>query len=471
MPVMEGITNTASFAIDAVRGLSDAIAGLVDASVDFVNPGLDAAASVEAFADTLDQKAAKSLREYAAVQKLAGYESEHLATLLKQAGVAAVNQADLMDRLATISVKSGTAIELVTDAAADMADRLVLADLPAKTITERTTLWREEVGALYEQFGLVNPLIDANTEAVNENAAAVSEDQRILNGWFKTTEEGRAVHLGMIETLAKQRLEMLGIVPPVKEVAQSFDRAAAKAALLAGGMEELNAIDAPKTLREIRQESNETDKVWKRLIQRGDGNKKAVRELTDEIGKWERRFKKAVDSNDSEAADYAADQLGRLKGERTARQGIIDAIDRLTEAIKNLPASTQTRFDTPGLDSAVTNVRLLRDAINSVPNRKTVTLAAVKAGVAAFLHTGGPAEAGHPYVVGERGPEWFVPNVSGRVVNQQQAAAAVGTQVVEHRHTITAEGARNLRAAGFDESEVDRLLRVAEQHNRIRRAS
>ena len=43
-----------------------------------------------------------------------------------------------------------------------------------------------------------------------------------------------------------------------------------------------------------------------------------------------------------------------------------------------------------------------------------------------------------------------------------------GTQVVEHRHTITAEGARNAAAAGFDTDRLVQLLRADAGGSRYR---
>ena len=44
------------------------------------------------------------------------------------------------------------------------------------------------------------------------------------------------------------------------------------------------------------------------------------------------------------------------------------------------------------------------------------------------LYRGGPAQAGRPYIIGERGPELFVPNVSGQVLpNSVFKAAAVAS--------------------------------------------
>ena len=44
--------------------------------------------------------------------------------------------------------------------------------------------------------------------------------------------------------------------------------------------------------------------------------------------------------------------------------------------------------------------------------------------------TGGPVSAGNPYIVGEKGPELFVPGSSGGIVpNNQLATAGAGTNV------------------------------------------
>ena len=46
----------------------------------------------------------------------------------------------------------------------------------------------------------------------------------------------------------------------------------------------------------------------------------------------------------------------------------------------------------------------------------------IGAALGGFLADGGPAKAGTPYVVGERGPELFVPNTSGTVVANEELA-------------------------------------------------
>ena len=89
-------------------------------------------------------------------------------------------------------------------------------------------------------------------------------------------------------------------------------------------------------------------------------------------------------------------------------KGIIDGISRLISGIvntvKNLPS-------------------LLGDAISSVikkiPGGDTV-LGLI--GKIPGLAEGGPAQAGRPYVVGEQGPELFVPRMSGTVISNPSLA-------------------------------------------------
>lgn len=61
---------------------------------------------------------------------------------------------------------------------------------------------------------------------------------------------------------------------------------------------------------------------------------------------------------------------------------------------------------------------------------------------------GGSVSAGTPYVVGERGPEVFVPSSSGRIESDPKAGAGVSV-------------ALNIDARGADASAADRLRAVA----------
>jgi phage-related minor tail protein len=71
--------------------------------------------------------------------------------------------------------------------------------------------------------------------------------------------------------------------------------------------------------------------------------------------------------------------------------------------------------------------------------------------------TGGPVSPGRPYLVGERGPELFVPTASGRV----EASAAGSSRDVKLSITINAPAGTEARALGQSSRQVARAVRRA----------
>jgi hypothetical protein len=73
--------------------------------------------------------------------------------------------------------------------------------------------------------------------------------------------------------------------------------------------------------------------------------------------------------------------------------------------------------------------------------------------------TGGPVQKGRPFLVGEGGPEVFIPNASGEIVSNQRlqrsAASAGAPQFVT-----------NIDARGADPSLISRLPQIFEQRDR-----
>ena len=63
--------------------------------------------------------------------------------------------------------------------------------------------------------------------------------------------------------------------------------------------------------------------------------------------------------------------------------------------------------------------------------------------------------------VGERGPELMRLPQGTAIASNERSMEMAGHQVIDHRHTITAEGAANLRSAGFDSDRVGRVLAAA----------
>lgn len=74
-----------------------------------------------------------------------------------------------------------------------------------------------------------------------------------------------------------------------------------------------------------------------------------------------------------------------------------------------------------------------------------------------FLANGGPATANSPYIVGERGPELFVPNSSGNVIPND----ALGGTVINITNNISDEGSTSKTdAAGSAKSAADQLSKL-----------
>jgi hypothetical protein len=53
--------------------------------------------------------------------------------------------------------------------------------------------------------------------------------------------------------------------------------------------------------------------------------------------------------------------------------------------------------------------------------------------------TGGPVSQGEPYMVGERGPEMFVPNTAGRIVPNGSGGGAVDVQIINNGQPVSAK--------------------------------
>ena len=71
--------------------------------------------------------------------------------------------------------------------------------------------------------------------------------------------------------------------------------------------------------------------------------------------------------------------------------------------------------------------------------------------------TGGPVSPGRPYLVGERGPELFVPTASGRVM----ADPGGGTRAVQVAITVNAGSGEAPRALAQSSRQVARAVRAA----------
>src|SRR5690606_18265702 len=116
-----------------------------------------------------------------------------------------------------------------------------------------------------------------------------------------------------------------------------------------------------------------------------------------------------------------------------------------------------------GVVGALANLRQVSQAVLAIPTSWRINITAwvsgalhAAAGAARLIGgrraAGGPVTAGVPYLVGERGPELFTPDVSGRIIpNHELGTGAMvpalaggggggGPVVIDMRGSFVAEG-------------------------------
>lgn len=86
-----------------------------------------------------------------------------------------------------------------------------------------------------------------------------------------------------------------------------------------------------------------------------------------------------------------------------------------------------------------------------------------------FRAEGGPVAAAQPYIVGERGPELFVPRTSGRVVSNEDTVAAMQSPArvghTIHMTVVTQDANSFRRSQGQVEAQLAVALRRADERN------
>jgi hypothetical protein len=162
----------------------------------------------------------------------------------------------------------------------------------------------------------------------------------------------------------------------------------------------------------------------------------------------------------AKASVDAFTETGKAKDElgdnfKTFSSDVVLANETLTQsivAVKDAQISASTALEkelggtmkiiSPLLDDATTRFNLWRDSLNEVRTaaynlrnglRDTMNEVMTLLNLGApgpGLAGGGSVHAGQPYIVGEQGPELFVPRSSGTVLNSSQVGGAGGVTVI-----------------------------------------
>jgi hypothetical protein len=118
--------------------------------------------------------------------------------------------------------------------------------------------------------------------------------------------------------------------------------------------------------------------------------------------------------------------IERLRAAAIAAGFNAQKVDELIRSLGAVPPVTQAAVVTPGLGSALEQGISLGNALNRIDGDyyARVHVSGLQAGISLgnLLHhaEGGPVYGGMPSIVGELGPELFIPNVSGQIVPNDQ---------------------------------------------------
>lgn len=282
-----------------------------------------------------------------------------------------------------------------------------------------------------------------------EELAMAEENAREMAAYYQQVDQARLQAFDQVESIKLAREELERRIDLEGTLITLSDREAANRRELAEleerrlkAVRDIAAIqDLPYTERVAREKeiNAEYDKQRKAILNRQNTEFQATQSF--EMG-----WKKAL-ADYTENSNNSFQQAGKLFQRVTG--GMEDAIVGFAKTGK---------FEFKSFMASV-----LEDILRSQVQKLLSQLFNVKAGGSAggglfggaiipgFLATGGLATAGKPYIVGERGPELFVPNATGTVVPNGQLGGMGAGQVIYNINAVDASSFKQLvaRDPGF----------------------
>jgi tape measure domain-containing protein len=214
----------------------------------------------------------------------------------------------------------------------------------------------------------------------------------------------------------------------------------------------------PRPDREAEREINDLIRERERLIQNNETAYEKYQRRLETLGRLVERAERAgrpvPDETISREANAALEELER------SQQRVQQATERTSNTARELGLTFSSAFE-DAIIKGESFSKVLQGILQDIARivvRRTITEplgTAVTSSLAGFdfgsifsgLGTalgglfraeGGPVAGGQPYIVGEHGPEWFVPNRSGTVLPNGMAP---GGPVINQSITIDARGA------------------------------
>jgi len=347
-------------------------------------------------------------------------------------------------------------IERLTDELAKL-DRLIAQydgqEIPINLQFERGALSADLAAAMrnYEQFAakLALPTPDAPTQAAptvggsNEAIAQRKQADKEYHDWIRGMEEASANHIYKVQS-------------------ERLDRQSAEERAYADWMEEMRQGEEARYLERLEAREEADKGYWERWLESADEAMTSFDDLAAAVldrfaSGFGNAFEKMVfDSQNlgdavrgmaESMARSIVNALGQMAAQWLAYQAVQMVVGKTTQA----SASTAQTFGAMAAQQmAAINAFASTAAIPIVgpamaPAAAGAALAATSPFVATVASlgaaavgaraTGGPVSQGAPYLVGERGPELFMPNTAGSIVpnNKLNGGGNVTINLIEDK--------------------------------------
>ena len=489
------IAQMAGFAADVVPQIMDALAGLGDA-FNNLNRFINTDVALQQDFEEQAIKVAEGLGLTTA-QVLAYREAQ----LDAAKATLAQSQAEEELRRHTTGLEADAAKlterqQLLADQYVQNARLLNAQKVPMKEILDQVAEWtgvtREQLDAQARLTPTFDKLIPALMLTTNQTIAvtqAAEDHKSALDDLTAAQELAIGIGGAVVVTNALQEAAMLALTGKTEDYSEAIDLAGSVTDGVVRVLEQFTPVvedvafamattvppaeDMTEQLElmssklgDVRSASRAAEKAWQDLADGPDINRKRMKELREEVDKWSRRYLKAIADGDDAQAALALANLNRSRAELSQREAgrkalgkEQDAVEELSAAVGKVPARKAITILLEGGMTVVTQLRTVEAIMAGIDRTLRISIRTALPGL--FQQHGGPVEANRPYIVGERRAELFVPKTAGTIIPRVPDSYHRGGGSVEHRHTVTLEGARNLRSAGYDEGAVARLLVAA----------
>lgn len=300
----------------------------------------------------------------------------------------------------------------------------------------------EEFYKLWEQLKVSNAKFKQDLAEQNR----LKEEQLRLDKARNALQEGlnrlRSTKESTSDSQLRTRLTLEGMSP------EQIEGALQKAQIARSYQDALaNPATKETALKQIEQEFAAVDALVAARTAENDPVVQLVSKWKRELGDTQSMITSLAQTIQSELASAMSNAI----------MGVIDGTMTVQEAFANMFKNIAKAF----LDMATQMISkwLVMKALGLIFPGLQFTLPG--------LASGGPVAGGSPYIVGERGPELFVPNSSGRIVPNHELGGGTGSSV-NVVVNVDASGRSNVQGNDQMGNQLGRLVAAAVQQELVK---